>query len=126
MGIATTITCKFNEKFQDLPVKIQKEVGESTWFGFSIILEGKLINRRDELVKVLNSNQIECRPIVAGNFMLNPVIKNHNIKYISNGNYENTNNIHNNGIFFGNDSKDLKETIDLLYTVIRNMAVENS
>tara|TARA_A100001015_G_scaffold67966_1_gene75246 strand:- start:2265 stop:3437 length:1173 start_codon:yes stop_codon:yes gene_type:complete len=116
----------FNEKFQDLPVKIQKEVGESTWFGFSIILEGKLINRRDELVKVLNSNQIECRPIVAGNFMLNPVIKNHNIKYISNGNYENTNNIHNNGIFFGNDSKDLKENIDLLYTVIRNMAVENS
>ena len=34
----------FNEKFSDLPVSTQKEIGESSWFGFSMVLELSLIH----------------------------------------------------------------------------------
>ena len=111
----------FLEKFKDLPVRLQKETGESTWFGFSILLEGTLQGRRDEVVMHLKDNEIECRPIVAGNFMLNPVINNFDIKYIANGDYNVANIIHDNGIFVGNDSRDLRKSIDTLYHLMKDL-----
>ena len=60
---------------------IQSETGMSSWFGFSMILINKLANNRDNVIKILENNNIETRPIVAGNFTRNPVIKhlNHRI-----------------------------------------------
>ena len=55
--------------------KIQSETGNSSWFGFSIVLQNKLSGKRKELVKLLSTNGVETRPIVAGNFTLNPVMK---------------------------------------------------
>jgi CDP-6-deoxy-D-xylo-4-hexulose-3-dehydrase len=55
-------------------VRLQREVGESSWFGFSLILEGELAGRRRELVTALAARGVECRPIVAGNFTKNPVM----------------------------------------------------
>lgn len=66
----------FLEAFGDCPdVALQAETGESSWFGFSMILQGRLKGRRAELVQKLRDNGIECRPIVAGNFLKNPVIQ---------------------------------------------------
>lgn len=55
-------------------IRIQKETGESSWFGFSMILEGAYAGRRRELGRVLAAAGIESRPIVAGNFTKNPVM----------------------------------------------------
>ena len=97
----------FKERFKDLKgIRIQKEIGESSWFGFSIVLEGHLEGRRDQIIKILTENKVETRPIVAGNFMKNPVIK--YINYIDNYDYENADYIHSNGFFIGNDIIDLK------------------
>tara|TARA_Y100001936_G_C16049389_1_gene656790 strand:- start:598 stop:1758 length:1161 start_codon:yes stop_codon:yes gene_type:complete len=109
----------FQKKFKDLPVITQKEAGESSWFGFSIVLDGKLAGQRDSIVKQLTSIGVECRPIVAGNFMKNPVIE--YLSFISTGNYENANYIHDNGFFIGNDIRDLKENIDLVYKTIKGI-----
>ena len=109
----------FNEKFSDLPVSTQKEIGESSWFGFSMVLENKLAGQRNQVVKNLESKGIECRPIVAGNFMKNPVIE--YLNFISKGNYENANQIHDNGLFIGNDIRDLKENIDLVHETIKKV-----
>ncbi|TWS12540.1 pyridoxamine 5-phosphate oxidase, partial [Escherichia coli] len=50
---------------------MQKEVGESSWFGFSFVIkEGAAIERKS-LVNNLISAGIECRPIVTGNFLKN-------------------------------------------------------
>lgn len=66
----------FVEKFRDLPtVRIQKETGESSWFGFSMVLEGDLAGRRADVVDALRAAGVESRPIVAGNFTKNPVMR---------------------------------------------------
>jgi len=108
----------FKERFKDLKgIRIQKEIGESSWFGFSIILEDHLEGRRDQIIKILTDNKVETRPIVAGNFMKNPVIK--YINYIDNYDYENADYIHSNGFFIGNDITDLKNNIDNVYNLIK-------
>ena len=56
-------------------IKIQKETGKSSWFGFSVILDGKLKNRRDQILNELNNKGIETRPIISGNFLKYPVTK---------------------------------------------------
>ena len=55
-------------------IEIQTELGESSWFGFSMVLTGKLSGKRQVLIELLTESGIESRPIVAGNFTRNPVI----------------------------------------------------
>ena len=110
----------FQEKFKDFPgVQIQKEVGESSWFGFSIVLVDDLKGKRDQVVKSFKENGIECRPIVAGNFMKNPVID--YMEYYKNGDYPNANYIHDNGLFIGNDIRDLKDNIEMVYSILKEI-----
>jgi CDP-6-deoxy-D-xylo-4-hexulose-3-dehydrase len=111
----------FQQKFRDLSgIRTQKEIGSSSWFGFSILLEGHLEGKRDILVEKFKKNEIECRPIVAGNFMRNPVID--YMTYVDNKDYANANYIHENGLFVGNDVVNLKENIDLVYNIIKQIA----
>ena len=110
----------FKERFKDLKgVRIQKEIGESSWFGFSIVLEGHLEGKREQVIKILTENKVETRPIVAGNFMKNPVIE--YINYIDNYDYENADYIHNNGFFIGNDITDLKNNLNNVYNLIKGI-----
>ncbi|MAV81829.1 MAG: pyridoxamine 5-phosphate oxidase [Pelagibacteraceae bacterium] len=100
-------------------VLIQKEIGKSSWFGFSIILIGDLENKREEILKKLDQNKVMYRPIVSGNFMKNPVMK--YLKYIDNKNYESANYLNKNGFFIGNDIINLKKNIKLVYEIISNI-----
>jgi len=110
----------FKERFKDLKgVRTQKEIGGSSWFGFSIVLEGHLEGKREQVIKTLTENKVETRPIVAGNFMKNPVIE--YINYIDNYDYENADYIHNNGFFIGNDITDLKNNLDNVYNLIKGI-----
>lgn len=56
-------------------IRIQREVGRSSWFGFSMILEGPYAGRRREVGRALEAAGIESRPVVAGNFTRNPVMR---------------------------------------------------
>ena len=106
----------FKNKFKDNPnVLLQKEIGESSWFGFSMVLQNELCCWRDVIVKRLTEAGVECRPIVAGNFMNNPVID--YLDYYNNS-CPNADYIHDNGLFIGNDIRDLKENIDMVYDLI--------
>lgn len=110
----------FKQKFSDLPgVRTQQETGQSSWFGFSMIFEGILQGKRDQIVAKFSEAGVECRPIVAGNFMKNPVIK--YLDYIDNSNYEVADYIHSSGLFIGNDVRDLTENIDLVYNLIKDI-----
>lgn len=98
-------------------IRIQKEIEESSWFGFAIVLEGKLKNKRDDLVFYLKENNVEVRPIVAGNFTRNEVIKYMN--YEIHGKLKNADDIHENGFFVGNHSKSNKEQVKYLIDKIK-------
>lgn len=48
----------------------------SSWFGFPLVLTGKLLGKRKELRQMLLENNVESRPFLAGDFTLQPVVKN--------------------------------------------------
>lgn len=89
---------------------IQKEIGISSWFGFSLIIKNKKI-KRDNLVKFLSKNRIETRPIVGGNITKNKMIKYFQVKNSKNKIFENAEYIDKNGFFVGNSHKNLEKQI---------------
>ena len=102
----------FKKMISTLPnVKMQVETEKSSWFCFGILL-----NNRVKYLKPLRKKNIEFRPIVAGNFTKNPVIKYFN--YRINGKLENSNLIHYKGLSFGNSHLDLRKQIDILHGVL--------
>ena len=97
-------------KFTD--IEIQTELGESSWFGFSMLLTGKLRGKRQALIALLTESGIESRPIVAGNFTRNPVIS--HLPHTIHGDLSAADEMHENGLFVGNHHYDLSEEFGLL------------
>ena len=97
--------------------KIQKEIGLSSWFGFSLVLKDNKTITRNALVEMLNKNNIECRPIVTGNFLKNTEVLKH-FDYEVFGTLNNSQHIDENGLFIGNHhydvSKELNEVKNIL------------
>ena len=110
----------FKKAFEDIfTVQIQKEVGRSSWFGFSLVLKGQLEGRRKEVIDKLRAAGVETRPIVAGNFTKNPVIQHIDHRVV--GSLAAAEYIDRNGFFIGNDSRNLTDEIELVAEVIRNI-----
>jgi CDP-6-deoxy-D-xylo-4-hexulose-3-dehydrase len=100
-------------------VTTQQEYGISSWFGFSILLEGKLEGKRDIVIKELTAAGVETRPIVAGNFINNPACKFMN--YRTNGSLKNAEYVDANGFFIGNDARDLTDSLALVKLVVEQV-----
>jgi len=110
----------FHERMADLPaVRLQREVGESSWFGFSLILEGSLAGRRREVVAALTATGIESRPIVGGNFTRNPVMRYLDATVPAQLPAADT--VHDDGLFVGNHHYPVHEGIDLLHDTLAGL-----
>lgn len=96
--------------------RTQVETGASSWFGFSIILEGKLAGKRSELVNRLSTEHIESRPVVTGNFTRQPVMK--HLNHAPVGALPAADELHDNGLYVGNHHYNLEKQIDLLCEVL--------
>ncbi len=81
-------------------IMIQQEIGESSWFGFSLVIRPGSRLTRKALVAKLNELGFECRPIVAGNFAKNEVVKYFDSEV--HGTLKNAEHIDQNGLFIGN------------------------
>lgn len=92
--------------------RLQREVGESSWFGFSLVLDPACGLTRDQVVAELTRHDIDCRPIVAGDFTQNRVLEHleHAIPFP----LEHARAIHERGLFVGNSHADLTDEIDHL------------
>jgi CDP-6-deoxy-D-xylo-4-hexulose-3-dehydrase len=88
------------------------QLNVSSWFGFAMVLTGNAAGKRGLLAKILDRYGIEYRPIVAGNFTRQKVLQ--YIDHSELSNYPAADQVHFNGIFVGNDAKDLSNEIDLL------------
>lgn len=101
------------QKLGQHPVfQIQEEIGESSWFGFSLVLRPGAEIDRPEFVRRLSALGFECRPIVAGNFTKNAVMK--HIEHQIHGDLVNADYIDSKGLFVGNHHYPLSEAIDEL------------
>lgn len=98
-------------------IKPQQEISVSSWFGFSMILIGKNIDKRRKLVNAFRLSNIEVRPIVAGNFTRNKAIRFMN--HTTFGSLKNADIVHDQGLFVGNHSRPNKQEVDLLIDVLK-------
>ncbi|MEP3892483.1 MAG: pyridoxamine 5-phosphate oxidase, partial [Litorimonas sp.] len=94
---------------------IQQEIGNSSWFGFSLVLRPDADMQRHDLVKRLMAAGFECRPIVAGNFTKNEVMQ--HIDHSIHGSLTNADYIDANGLFVGNHHYPITEAIAALKTL---------
>lgn len=112
---------KFQALMEEFPaLKTQKEIGDSSWFGFSMVLADDAPFDREQLVAVLQDHRIDCRPIVAGNFAKNEVMS--WFDYEIHGQLTNADWIDRNGLFIGNHHYALDAEFALLRDALRTMA----
>ena len=91
---------------------IQQEIGNSSWFGFSLVLRDPAMGSRQQLVKELVEVGFEVRPIVTGNFAKNEVMKYFN--YTVHAELKNSDYIDNHGLFIGNHHYEIETAVDAL------------
>ncbi|MCX2724547.1 DegT/DnrJ/EryC1/StrS family aminotransferase [Roseibium salinum] len=102
-------------------LRVQKEIGESSWFGFSLIVEPDAGVRREQLVAAFGDAQIDTRPIVAGNFTKNEVLK--WFDYSIHGNLANAEVVDQAGLFIGNHHYPLVQEFELLASVLERIRI---
>lgn len=108
----------FQSLFANHPfLSIQLETGESSWFGFSLIIKENAPYSRAELVKLLSKNGIECRPIVTGNFLKNKEVLEY-FDYEISGILEASEYLDEHGLFVGNHQNDIEQEILLLAKIL--------
>ena len=107
----------FVRLFKDHPnYLIQKDIDRSSWFGFSLIIRPNSKLVRKDVINILQQNNVECRPIVTGNFVRNEVMK--YFDYEVHKELKNANHLHDNGFFVGNSHKCLSKSINLLSEIL--------
>lgn len=97
---------------------IQKELGESSWFGFSFIIKDLKLNRK-KIIEMLTKAKIDSRPIVTGDFTKNEVMR--FFDYDKHNSLPNADQLHYNGFFVGNSQESLISELDYLKEVLSNV-----
>ena len=109
----------FQESFSDHPfILIQKEIGLSSWFGFSLILKENAPLDRKSLVDLLTNNNVECRPIVTGNFLKNKAVLDY-FDYETCGTLTNAEYLDQQGLFVGNHQIDIRGNLKFLSELLK-------
>ena len=89
-----------------------------SWFGFSLILKENAPYSRAELVKLLTTSGIECRPIVTGNFLKNKEVLEY-FDYEISGTLDASEYLDKHGLFVGNHQNDIEKEIKLLSKILK-------
>lgn len=106
----------FKSQLQNHPdLLIQREIGQSSWFGFSLIIRRGSHLVRDHLKRRLDDLGFEYRPIVSGNFARKEVVKyfDHSIF----GELDNADYMDKNGLFIGNHHYPINDAIEALANI---------
>ncbi len=106
-------------------LRMQKVEGDSSWFGFALTLRGSATGRRGDLIRILDSFQIESRPVVTGNFVRNPVV---GYLRTANSGYEDfpaADDVHDNGLYLGNHHYDLSSEFEILARALHRFSRES-
>lgn len=81
------------------PLKKQKEIGESSWYGFALFSDDI-----ERLKAQLNERGIEHRPVISGSFVRHPTIKYYDYEA---GDLPNADYVHDNGVMIGNHAQEI-------------------
>ncbi|MGK6323003.1 DegT/DnrJ/EryC1/StrS family aminotransferase [Sphingomonas sp. DT-51] len=104
----------FQAALRDHPhLLIQQEIGESSWFGFSLVVRPGSSLDRATVIDRLKTLGFECRPIVAGNFAKNEVVRYFDSEVF--GELSNAERVDSHGLFIGNHHYPIDDAIDALH-----------
>ena len=81
-----------------------------------MVLQGKMAGHRAALVDAFKAAEIECRPIVTGNFLRNPVIE--KLDHSVSGDIIAADKIDVDGLFVGNHHHPIPQQLDRLIEVV--------
>tara|TARA_B100000795_G_C22766706_1_gene426020 strand:- start:114 stop:1328 length:1215 start_codon:yes stop_codon:yes gene_type:complete len=115
-------TLKKSKKWQDQFTFFNHDKNlKPSWFGFPLLINSKLANRKEKFLKYLNNNKLETRPIISGNFANQPAVKLYKIKY-NKRELNNATEIDQRGFFIGLptvklERKQLNKISDLLLSI---------
>ena len=98
-------------------IRLQEECGQSSWFGFSIVLVANGNGERSRVLKLLQAQDVEVRPIVSGNFLKNKEALSY-FEYEVHGDLKEADYIDRNGFFVGNHHYDLTDEIMKLAEIL--------
>ncbi|GBF75933.1 DegT/DnrJ/EryC1/StrS family aminotransferase [Paenibacillus sp. 598K] len=111
---------RYQSLFADHPwFDVQRELGESSWFGFALILKPTAPFTRKQVTDLLQSRDIECRPIVAGNFAKNEVLQ--YFDYEIHGSLKHAQRIDRHGLFVGNHHYELDNELHYLKDTLEEL-----
>lgn len=111
----------FVSLFEDDPrFIIQRELGKSSWFAFTIVLNPELSLDRARILRALKAAGIEYRIVTGGCFLRHDVIRYYD--YDTVGDIVNANTIHDRGFFVGNHPYDLTPQLLRLREVLDEAA----
>lgn len=103
----------FLNLMKDFPwLRPQQEIGASSWFGFSLVIELGAPFTRKDVVAAFAEAGIDVRPIVAGNFAKNEVLR--WFDYTIHGSLPNAEYIDQHGLFVGNHHYALDKELETL------------
>jgi len=109
---------RFQDLFASLPgVRLQREIGESSWFGFAFTLTSETAASRDAVVAKLADAGVQTRPIVAGNFLNQPVMA--HLAHEPPPPLPNAEEIDRRGFYIGNHHLDRRGEMDGLLQAVR-------
>lgn len=108
---------RFQALFSGLDsVAIQQELGESSWFGFSLVLGEDAQVSRDQMIAHLAKAGVETRPVVAGNFLRNAVIE--HLPHDAPGAMPNADAVHDRGFYIGNHHWEVGRELERVRDVV--------
>ncbi len=93
-------------------LRVQRELGRSSWFGFSMIVDPHGGVDRSEVLATLAAHGVEFRPVVAGNFTRQPVIG--RMAHRVCGPLTHADVVTDHGFFVGNQERDLTHELTVL------------
>jgi CDP-6-deoxy-D-xylo-4-hexulose-3-dehydrase len=91
---------------------LQREIGESSWFGFSLLIRPGSPWTRADLRRRLDELRFEYRPVVAGNFARSEATR--WLDFEVHGQLRNADYVHEHGLFIGNHGHPMPEAIEAL------------
>tara|TARA_Y100000590_G_C15637030_1_gene983395 strand:- start:50 stop:1297 length:1248 start_codon:yes stop_codon:yes gene_type:complete len=83
---------------------------KASWFGIPMLFNKKYKKNKFKIMKKLNDNGIDTRPIISGNFTRQPAVMKYNILK-RNASYPNADHIHKLGFFIGLPTKKISDKL---------------
>ncbi len=81
-----------------------------SWFSLPLLINQKYLNKKEYFLKYLRKNKIETRPIISGNFVNQPSVALHKLRFRKKD-LKNSEEIEKRGFFIGLPTKPLKNSV---------------